>query len=164
MRCRTLSFLGQVGQDPRPVMRAACTCFQDGVRPESILAAAEPAKGSHDTFYANLASAQCYTGSRRQCHLPFPPADLSRTVSGHEHAACFITSLEALAWRLNTQSSKLGCQLSSTGIVPSPASLWAQLPALESVPLLSLTRELWGTSILDSSMRHTARLRRRRPP
>jgi len=48
--------VAQVGQDPRPVMRAAYACFRDASPPEAILAAAEPARGSHDTFYARLVS------------------------------------------------------------------------------------------------------------
>jgi hypothetical protein len=44
----------QVGEDPRPVMRAAYRAFQDGKDPERILAAVDPARGSHDTFYAHL--------------------------------------------------------------------------------------------------------------
>lgn len=38
------------------MMRAAYACFRDGSPPEAILAAAEPARGSHDTFYAQLVS------------------------------------------------------------------------------------------------------------
>lgn len=44
----------QVGEDPRPVMRAAYTAFQDGSEPDRIMAAINPMRGSHDTFYAQL--------------------------------------------------------------------------------------------------------------
>ena len=44
----------QVGEDPRPVMRAAFTAFQDGSEPDRIMAAINPMRGSHDTFYAQL--------------------------------------------------------------------------------------------------------------
>ncbi|CAL8468507.1 g8047 [Coccomyxa elongata] len=47
----------KVGEDPRPVMRAAYTAFQDGKEPDRIMAAINPVRGSHDTFYAQL-----YTG------------------------------------------------------------------------------------------------------
>ncbi|EIE22507.1 hypothetical protein COCSUDRAFT_16560 [Coccomyxa subellipsoidea C-169] len=50
----TNEFLLQVGEDPRPVMRAAYTAFQDGSDPDSILKAVDPARGSHDSFYAHL--------------------------------------------------------------------------------------------------------------
>ena len=43
-----------MGVDPRPVLRAAYAAFQEGSKPERILAAADPMKGSRDTFYANL--------------------------------------------------------------------------------------------------------------
>ena len=43
-----------MGVDPRPVLRAAYAAFQEGCQPERILAAADPMKGSRDTFYANL--------------------------------------------------------------------------------------------------------------
>lgn len=45
----------QVGLDPRPVMRAAVRCFQEGSDPAAILAAAAgDSRGGHDSFYANL--------------------------------------------------------------------------------------------------------------
>ena len=43
----------QVGRDPRDVMRAAYTVFQEGALPERELQEADPRR-SHDAFYANL--------------------------------------------------------------------------------------------------------------
>ena len=46
--------MAQVGEDPRPVLRAAYAAFKEGSEPQRILAAANPMRGSRDTFYANL--------------------------------------------------------------------------------------------------------------
>ena len=46
--------LEQVGEDPRPVMRAAYACFREGTPPEGIMAAVDRMRGSHDAFYAYL--------------------------------------------------------------------------------------------------------------
>ncbi len=55
MKCCALhAHVMQVGEDPRPVMRAAYTAFQDGKEPDRIMAAINPMRGSHDTFYAQL--------------------------------------------------------------------------------------------------------------
>ncbi|BDA43529.1 hypothetical protein COCOBI_04-5410 [Coccomyxa sp. Obi] len=52
-----------VGEDPRPVMRAAYTAFQDGKEPDRIMAAINPMRGSHDTFYAQLYTGLFYESS-----------------------------------------------------------------------------------------------------
>lgn len=58
-----LCCLAQVGRDPRPVMRAAYQCFQDGADPASIVAAAGADTAGHDAFYAWL-----YVGLWQEAH------------------------------------------------------------------------------------------------
>lgn len=44
----------QVGQDPRPILRAAYECFRTGGPPQRILDAAGSDETGHDRFYALL--------------------------------------------------------------------------------------------------------------
>lgn len=54
----------QVGRDSRPVMRAAYDCFRtQGCSPSTILQAAGPEQGTHDSFYALL-----YVGLWHEAH------------------------------------------------------------------------------------------------
>ena len=60
----------QVGEDPRPVLRAAYAAFREGREPERILAAADPSRGSRDTFYANLVRPRTCTSGLLTCIIP----------------------------------------------------------------------------------------------
>lgn len=53
----------QVGRDPRPVMRAAYECFQNGSQPDAIMKAVALDNGGHDSFYARL-----YVGLWHEAH------------------------------------------------------------------------------------------------
>jgi hypothetical protein len=53
----------QVGLDPRPVMRAAYRCFQEGSDPAAILEAAGKDRSGHGAFYAWL-----YVGLWHEAH------------------------------------------------------------------------------------------------
>ncbi len=69
----------QVGEDPRPVLRAAYAAFQEGREPERILAAADPMRGSRDTFYAKLVRRRSVHATRKSCTKCYTPCRTAAT-------------------------------------------------------------------------------------